>query len=205
MPGIRVEQPIPFAPEALEAANTQRWRGFYERSRAGGALPPPRTTPSVRLYAEPPHVLARAAPVATDTECEQLLKRNDVQQLLRYEASGAARAWRYAQWFLLVLMIAFIAIVVGLMTHVFSQMQAIYDEVTSAESGGTLTTMMENAAHATASMSAASAHVLEMARTAHATLDSSVPVVTGALNKSAGMVEQLSSFSAHPQLTIGAG
>jgi hypothetical protein len=203
MPSIRVEQPIPFAPAALHAANARRWRGFYERERAGGALPPARAPPSVRLYAEPAYAPALATGAG---ECDRLVKDDDrILRLLRYESSPQARAWRYAQWFLLFLMIAFIAIVVGLMTHVFSQMQAIYDEVTSAESGGTLTSMMEDAAHATASMSAASTHVLEMARTAHATLDSSVPVVTGALNKSAGMVEQLSSFSAHPQLTIGAG
>lgn len=199
MPGIRVEEPIPFAPAALQAANARRWRGFYERERGGGggALPTARATPTVRLYAP--------TGGSADEECARLLKDDRVLRLLEYQSSSQARAWRCAKWFLLLLMIAFIAIVVGLMTHVFSQMQAIYDEVTSAESGGTLSTMMEDAARATASMSVASTHVLEMARTAHATLDSSVPVVTGALNKSAGMVDQLSSFSAHPQLTIGAG
>jgi hypothetical protein len=196
MPGIRVEQPLPFAPATLQAANARRWRGFYDNQG-----PRPQPPPTVRLHADP------AAPTGAG-ECDNLVSKvgnAELIEMLKYEVSPWGRRWRAAKWFLLLLMIVFIAIIVGLMAHVFSQMQAIYDEVTAAESGGSLTAMMQDAAHATASMSAASVHVLEMARTAHATLDSSVPVMTNALNKSVDMVEQLSSFSSHPRLTIAAG
>ena len=103
------------------------------------------------------------------------------------------------------LLLAFIATIVGLMVHAFEQMQAIYDEFSSSESHAKLKAMLNNAASASTSLTAASTHVLEMAQRAHTTLDESVPVMTAALNRSASMVDSLSSFSAHPQMTISAG
>ena len=161
--------------------------------------PPPRplATPTLRQW--------YPAPQTVDEDCEQLLKNDRIARYLRYETSNGAMAWRAAQWVVFFLLMAFIATIVALMAHAFEQMQVIYDEFSSSEAHTKLTAMLNNAASASSSLTAASSHVLEMAQKAHDTLDQSVPVMTTALNRSAGMVDSLSSFSAHPQMTISAG
>ena len=154
--------------------------------------PPPRlsTTPTIRHW--------YPAPPTADEDCERLLRDDRIASYLRYETSNAAKAWRAAQWVIFFLLLAFIATIVGLMVHAFEQMQAIYDEFSSSESHAKLKAMLNNAASASTSLTAASTHVLEMAQRAHTTLDESVPVMTAALNRSASMVDSAEQLFGAP-------
>ena len=178
-------------PTQLEPFPNAAQRRFYDQP-----LPRAHPTPSIRLYSKPTH---------PNEDCERLLYNERLAQYLSYETSNSAKAWRAAQWVVFFLLLAFIATIVGLMVHAFEQMQELYNWFAVSESHNKLTIMLENAAAASGSFTEASRHVLEMAQKAHQTLDESVPVMTTALNRSAGMVDSLSSFSAHPQMTISAG
>lgn len=182
---------MPFRPTQLDPFPDAGQRRYYDQP-----LPRAHTAPSIKLYSKPPH---------PNEDCERLVHNERLARYLSYETSNSAKAWRAAQWVVFFLLLAFIATIVGLMAHAFEQMQALYNEFAGSGSYHKLTLMLSNAADASNSFTEASRHVLAMAQTAHQTLDESVPVMTTALNRSAGMVDSLSSFSAHPQMTISAG
>ncbi len=188
-------------PTRLEPFPSADRRRLYDRPysyppSAGTRPPLPRAAPSLKLH---------ASPATPREDCERLLYNDRVAQFLSYETSNSAKAWRAAQWVVFFLLLAFIATIVVMMAHAFEQMQTLYTEFSGSGSYHKLTVMLDNAAAASGSFTEASRHVLEMAQKAHQTLDESVPVMTTALNRSAGMVDSLSSFSAHPQMTISAG
>ena len=188
--------PAVFQPTRFDPFPPAADRRRLYNDRTYPPLPPARSAPSLKLHASPtqPH-----------EDRERLLYDDRVAQFLRYETSNSAKAWRAAQWVVFFLLLAFIATIVGMMAHAFEQMQALYNEFSGSGSYHKLTLMLSNAADASGSFTEASRHVLAMAQKAHQTLDESVPVMTTALNRSAGMVDSLSSFSAHPQMTISAG
>jgi len=187
-PRIRPAEEAPFRPGALAAALRQPHQSHYHYNFA-------------------PRQIATAAPPECDAEQRRQLLRAAAEDDDGVAAPNGswAKAWAIARWVMLVLVIGLVIVGVTMLAQVFDRVGKVMEMMSSSEASGVLQDALAHAHETTANIETASRNVALMTATARASLDATTPVLLRAANETGDAVHALSSFSAHPSISIAAG
>ena len=115
------------------------------------------------------------------------------------------RQWRIAMLLLTLLVVAFIGVVVTLISMVFVRINHVLDRVDGKELSAKMNTMLDHAMQSAMNTEAATSNMAQATAVAHALAQQIHPRVEHALNATEAVVDHLRDFSFHPKWTISAG
>lgn len=199
-PRIRPAEEAPFRPGALAAALRQPHQNHYHYNFA------PRPSATGPAYGS-----ASADAVSAEWERQQQRRRlldgggdpneDDVTAVV----GNWAKAWAIARWVMLVLVIGLVIVGVTMLAQVFDRVGKVMEMMSSSDATSALQDALAHAHATTANIETASQNVAAITGTARASLEATAPVLLRAANETGDAVHALSSFSAHPSISIAAG
>lgn len=156
---------------------------------------------------------------AASTEAESLVvvdtgidgaARERERERLKAERTAAYEgrcdnALRFGQWVGLALALLFIAMVTVMVGVIIFRMNDIYQELRGADSGASVTTLLQHAMASARNTETATANLAHISGLAHETAVMATPKLQHAVNETTDIVEDLRSFSFSPKWTISTG
>lgn len=115
------------------------------------------------------------------------------------------RQWRAAMLVLTLLVVAFIGVVVTLISMVFVRINHVLDRVDGKELSEKMNHMLDHAMRSAINTEEATSNMAQATAVAHALARQIHPRVEHALNATEAVVDHMRDFSFHPKWTISAG
>ena len=115
------------------------------------------------------------------------------------------KQWRVAMLALTLLVVAFIGVVVTLISRVFVRINHVLDRVDGKELSAKMNNMLDHAMNSAINTEQATSNMAQATAVAHALARQIHPRVEHALNATEEVVDHMRDFSFHPRWTISAG
>lgn len=186
---------------------------------ASGVILPHREVPfSVANF----NALRLGAPLRDDKETQSLVlleqgsfdahqqrEREKIARARQYDGS-CDEAFRFWQWVALGLAVMFIASVVIMIAVICIRLNETFEVVqsltgSSASGASSIKQIVQNAVQSAENVNVATANMARATGLAHATAAIAAPQLQRAMNETVGIVDDLRSFSFHPQWTVSTG
>jgi hypothetical protein len=168
------------------------------------------------------HALRVGAPLRTARETQSLvlLEQGGVDAHDQREKAKIARAreyegrcneaFRFWQWVALGLAVVFIAAVVVMISVICIRLNETFEAVqslsgSSSSESSSIKQIVEHAVQSAENVNVATANMARATGLAHATAAMAAPQLARAMNETVGIVDDLRSFSFHPQWTVSTG
>ena len=161
----------------------------------------PQLLRSIRVGAPPEG--AAALPERNDA---RTVERRIAARVDGYERDARCdHAFRCGQWLLMFVAIAFVTVVVVMLSMVFVKVGAVLDRVGGASLQDKVDHMLDHAMQAAVNTETVTSNAVTMSALAKSVALEAHPKLVTALNRSSEMMEELRDFSLHPQWTISGG
>ena len=181
-PRLRTSHEMPFSPELLRA---------FRFGVAGSGEPD---------VERPPTTLVEAAPTRRFPPLPERVKASRGESDVPCDG-----AFKCAQWFVLVVVLAFVVVTVVILSIIFVRVDTVLDRMGGSTVQAKFDRVLDHALQAavhTETATGNAAAVSAMARTAAAEAQ---PRLIDALNQTTDIMAELRDFSMHPQWTLSAG
>ena len=147
--------------------------------------------------------------VVVDTGIDSAARERERERLKTERTAGyegrCDNALRFGQWVGLALSLLFIATVTVMVGVIIFRMNDIYQELRGADSGTSVTALLQHAMASARNTETATANLARVSALAHETAVLATPRLQHAVNETADIVEDLRSFSFSPKWTISTG
>ena len=145
--------------------------------------------------------------IDADATAAAASQRAIAQRQKDYEARDdrCDRALKCGQWLMLFVAIAFVAVVIVMLSMVFVKVGTVLDSVSASAVQAKVDRVLDHAMQAALNTETATKDAAAMSALAKIAVADAHPRLMDALRKSSEMIAELKDFSLHPQVTLSAG